>query len=254
MNARAAEPASGAPDTPQVRLHLLGPQWMAMAEEAFAGVTQSPERYVAAGRWVAAWLDRLRALPPGRAAHLEPGSQDDVEERDAAAAAALLDAWDSRESADSGAPVPLTAGERAALTAAAFAIRYAEVADWLAARRRRRAMTAARSAAGASANGPRWLVLDEAGDPAGDPFITYRRLEVDPETGSGVLVETRPDDRFTGVIHQVRTALVDPNTGELIIDDKSRSWEFHSAGERESLVGRLRARDFRDGGEDASRH
>ena len=251
MNARAAEPASGAPDTPQVRLRLLGPQWMAMAEEAFGGVAQSPERYVAAGHWVAAWLDRLRALPPGLAAHPGPGSQDDAEERDAAAAAALLEAWDRRDSAGSGAPVPLTAGERAALTAAAFAIRYAEVADWLAARRRRRAMAAARSAADAPATGPRWLVLDEAGDPSGDPFITYRRLEVDPETGSGVLVETRPDDRFTGVIHLVRTALVDPNTGELIIDDNSKSWEFYSAEERESLIGRLRDGEVRDGREDA---
>ena len=65
MDEHRAEPASGtsdtpgspAPDadaliTPTERLRRLGPRWMALAEDAFAGVTQSPERYVAAGRWV----------------------------------------------------------------------------------------------------------------------------------------------------------------------------------------------------------
>ncbi len=207
MNAQAPEPTPGTPSTPQARLQLLGQQWMTTAQDAFTGVAQSPERYVAAGQWVAGWLERLRGLPPGQGDGPEPGDPEGGEERDAAIAAALLGAWDSRDSAAAdGPPVPLTAGERAALTTAAFAIRYAEVAGELASRRRRRVMAAAR---GGSAGGPGWLVLDEAGDAAGNPFITYRRLEVDPETGSGVLVETRPDDRFAGVIHAVHVVSVD---------------------------------------------
>lgn len=222
------------------RLRLLGRQWTAAAQDAFAGTTHSPERYMAAGRLVAAWLERLRALPPGPFTAQEPGRQDDRDEGDDAAAAALADAWEAR---DSGVPLgegalPLTAAERAALTAAAFAIRYAEVADWLASRQRRRAITAAADTGG-------WVVLDEAGDPAGDPFITYRRLEVDPITGSGVFVETRPDDAFSGVIHEVHLVSMDLQTGELNIDNSAKGWEFNSASEREELVAALRSNSDR---------
>ena len=249
MNAQAPEPSPGTPSTPQARLQLLGQQWMAMAEDAFTGVAQSPERYVAAGQWVAAWLERLRGLPHAQASGPEPGRPEDGEEGDAVIAGALLDAWDSRDWAVAGGPpVPLTASERAALTAAAFAIRYAEVAGQLASRRRRRAMAAARSTRGTAAGGPGWLVLDEAGDATGNPFITYRRLEVDPETGWGVLVETRPDDRFAGVIHAVHMVSVDANTGELNIQDSEGYWEFNSAEERERLVGTLRADRARGNG------
>jgi hypothetical protein len=229
----------------QARLHQLGRQWMATAEEAFAGVTHSPERYVAAGRLVAAWLDRLRALPPGplpaQQHGQQPGGPEDRAECDDAAAAALAGAWDARESDAvlDGAALPLSAAERAALTATAFAIRYAEVADWLAARRRRRALAAAAAGPG------EWVVLDEAGDAAGDPFIAYRRLEVDPVTGSGVFVQTRPDDSFRGVIHEVRTASVDLSTGELNIDPTDKHWEFNSASEREELVATLRSNSGR---------
>lgn len=221
----------------QERLHLLGRQWMGAAEEAFAGVTHSPERYVAAGRLVAAWLERLRTLPPGPLAGRPPGGPEDGEECDDAAAAALTDAWDARESGAvlDGAALPLSTAERAALTATAFAIRYAEVADWLASRRRRRALAAAAASPGG------WVVLDEAGDAAGNPFIAYRRLEVDPVTGSGVLVQTRPDDAFRGVIHEVCVASVDLSTGELNIDQSEKHWEFNSASEREELVATLRS-------------
>jgi hypothetical protein len=226
------------------RLRLLGRQWTAAAQDAFAGTAHSPERYLAAGRLVAAWLERLRALPPGPFAgpfaDQEPGGQEDRDEGDDAAVAALASAWEAR---DSGAPageeaLPLTPAERAALTAAAFAIRYAEVADWLASRQRRRAVAAAADTSG-------WVVLDEAGDPAGDPFITYRRLEVDPTTGSGVLVETRPDDAFSGVIHEVHLVSMDLQTGELDIDNSAKGWEFNSASEREELVAALRSNSDR---------
>lgn len=109
------------------------------------------------------------------------------------------------------AALPLTAAERAALTACAFAIRYTEVADWLAARQRRRVTAEARAA-----DREGWVVLEEAGEPAGDPFITYRRLEVDPATGTGVFVTTRPDNRFVTVIHEIQSAFVDLGMGNWI--------------------------------------
>jgi hypothetical protein len=245
--------------SPLDRLRQLGPQWAAGSAEAFGGMTQSPERYAAAGRLVAAWLERLRPIEAdvasggggadraGGAGELvgagEAGGECD-EDHDAGAqtvAAALLDAWDGREDADvaRGLALPLTEAERDALTVAAFAIRYGEVTGWLAARRRHRAM--ARAAAQTGRPRGDWLVLDEAGDPSGDPFIAYRRLEVDPVTGSGVLVETRPDDDFTGVVHVVQLVSVDPVSGELTADNSSTYWEFGTAGEREERVSALRS-------------
>jgi hypothetical protein len=244
MSAHSQPPEPGRAAAPLARLRQLGPRWRAEAEDAFAGVAQEHGRYMAAGRLVSGWLDRLRGLAPGPG---PDGAHDDQGDKaaDAAAAAALLDAWDARDSAApaGAAALPLTPAERAALTACAFAIRYTEVAEWLAARQRRRAMAAARAA-----GRPEWLVLDEAGEPAGDPFITYRRLEVDPETGTGVLVTTRPDDLFVTVIHEVRTVHVDLVTGELHVESDGSSFEFSSDTERERRVASLRGQEAnRDG-------
>ena len=272
--------AGGEAVSPLVRLRQLGPQWVAASGGAFAGMAQSPERYAAASRLVAAWLNRLRGEAGGAgvageaggtgeaggasgasvageaggasgAGELDLDCDEDHDQGAQAAAAALVDAWDSRESGtgDAGADgtaLPLTGAERAGLTAAAFAIRHGEVIGWLAARRRRRAMARAAHAApgapGALGAGPSggWLVLDEVGDPAGDPFVAYRRLEVDPVTGSGVLIETRPDDSFTGVIHAVHAVSVDPASGELNTDNSAGYWEFDSAEAREGQVAALR--------------
>ena len=163
---------------------------------------QSPERYAAAARLVAAWLERLRAAAArprarrgGRAAPRTARITTTLSRRHGTG-----DAWDERESgaAPGGMDLPLTPPTHA-LTATAFAIRYGEVTGWLASRRRRRAIATATAGAGAGG----WC-LTEAGDAAGDPFVAYRRLEADPVTGSGVLVETRPDDALSGVIHAVR--------------------------------------------------
>jgi hypothetical protein len=240
-----------------VRLRQLGPQWVAASGSAFAGMAQAPERYAAASRLVAAWLNRLRGEAGGAGGGGELDLDGD-EEHDAgaqAAAAALVGAWDARaggtgDAAVDGAALPLTAAEREGLTAAAFAIRHGEVIGWLAARRRRRAMgraardaQVARNGQGAGDGGVEggWLVLDEVGDPAGDPFIAYRRLEVDPVSGVGVLVETRPDESFTGVVHAVQRVSVDPASGELTTDNSTEYWEFDSAAAREEQVAALRA-------------
>jgi hypothetical protein len=95
------------------------------------------------------------------------------------------------------------------------------------------------------------VVLDEVGDPAGDPFVAYRRLEVDPVTGSGVLVETRPDESFTGVVHTVHAVSVDPASGELNTDNSAGYWEFDSAPAREEHVAALRADRGRQPGRSA---
>jgi hypothetical protein len=227
--------------SPLARLRQLGPQWAAVSSNAFAGMAESPERYAAAARLVGAWLDRLRGAAPAVDGADAAECDEDHDEGAQAVAAALLGAWDERESADvaAGLTLPLTATERDALTAAAFAIRYGEVTGWLAARRRRQSMARATAQTGRTRSD--WLVLDEAGDPAGDPFIAYRRLEVDPVTGSGVLVETRPDDDFTGVVHVVQLVSVDPASGELTADNSSKYWEFGSATEREERVSALRS-------------
>jgi hypothetical protein len=240
MSAQSQQPEpAGTRTAPLARLRELGPQWQATAEDAFAGIAQSPGRYVAAGRWVSGWLERLRGLPPGQVAEKAGGGARDSEATDTAAADALLDAWDTRDSADpaDAAALPLTTAERAALTACAFAIRYTEVAGWLAARQRCRVMAGARAAGREG-----WVVLEEAGEPAGDPFITYRRLEVDPATGTGVFVTTRPDDRFVAVIHEIQPAFVDPDTGKLDIEIAGDSFEASSHDERESIVDSLRVR------------
>ena len=252
MAAQARTPAAGKPDRTalQARLRHLGSQWRAAAEGAFNGLAQSPERYIAAGRLVAAWLDRLRALPPVPAAGAHASGSGYPDERDdEAAVAALLAAWDARASrtADSEtASLPVTSAEREALIATAFAIRYTEVADWLVLRQRRRTM------AGAAGSPGKWVILDEAGDANGDPFIAYRRIEVDPVTGHGVLVETRPDDSFTRAIHEVHLIRVDPLTGELECDSAETSWEFKSASEREDHVATLRPGAARTTGQPAN--
>src|SRR5579875_4033524 len=114
MSGQKETGAPGELAAPLARLRLLGAQWSSAAGNAFAALASSPERYLAAGRWVAAWLERLRGLPPGQGAGAESGGIEAGEEGDVAAAAALLAAWDARDSAAPvrDAPVPLTAAER----------------------------------------------------------------------------------------------------------------------------------------------
>ena len=51
---------------------------------------------------------------------------------------------------------------------------------------------------------------------------------------------TRPDERFTGVIHAVHRVFVDPASGELNTDNSAGYWEFDSAEAREGQVATLR--------------
>src|SRR5215510_1657041 len=64
---------------------------------------------------------------------------------------------------------------------------------------RRRALMAA-----ASRDGVAWVVLEERGDPEGNPWSPYHRLEVRADTGDGLLVSTEPAEDLAGVVHRVR--------------------------------------------------
>lgn len=90
---------------------------------------------------------------------------------------------------------------------AALAMRSRELLALQAAARRVEALRAA------AARGEAWVVLESAGDPGGDPFLPYRRLEVEVATGRGLLVTAEPDEQFRGCVHAVEPVRVDPATG-----------------------------------------
>ena len=58
-------------------------------------------------------------------------------------------------------------------------------------------------------------MLEESGSSGGDPFVPYRRVEAEPSTGRALLVTTRPDDTFTGCVHEVVTGHIDVRSGAL---------------------------------------
>ena len=91
-------------------------------------------------------------------------------------------------------------------------------------------------------DGRAWVVLEESGHAAGDPFSPYRRLEVDVTTGRAVLVTTTPDDRFTMVQHGVRLARLDLISGALedVSEDHTPALLLDDSTTREQEVTRLK--------------
>jgi hypothetical protein len=92
---------------------------------------------------------------------------------------------------------------------AALAVRHREVAAEQASARRVRLLAAAR------ARQLSWVVLEESGDSAGDPFMPYRRLEAHATTGQALLVTASPDDDFRACQHAVERVRVDLHTGRV---------------------------------------
>lgn len=90
---------------------------------------------------------------------------------------------------------------------AAFAMRYREVAAEQASSARLRAV------AQAQRDGRLWVVLEERGFVAGDPFVPYTRLEVEVATGFGLLVTAVADADYRGVEHSVEPVELDLCTG-----------------------------------------
>jgi hypothetical protein len=120
---------------------------------------------------------------------------------------------------------------------AALALRYRELRGEQAARRRLRRVDEGRAA------GLAWVVVEESGDPDGDPFLPYSRLEVTSAGGRGVLVTTAADDAYRGVTHHVRRVRLDPGTGEVVADpDEAGLQTFPDATSRDEAAARLRSR------------
>lgn len=96
------------------------------------------------------------------------------------------------------------------LARAALAMRHREVMAEQAARRRLRLV-----AEGRRGRVP-WVVVEERGHHAGDPFMPYHRLEVEVATGRALLVTARGDDEFREVVHGVEELRLDLATGALV--------------------------------------
>jgi hypothetical protein len=135
--------------------------------------------------------------------------------------------WVAEQAAGRGLPV-----DPGLLAQAALAVRAPEVAERDAAARRRRLL--------ATAAGAGWVVLEEAGDPAGEPARPYRRLEADPASGRSVLVRSDPDESFTSCRHTVTTGRVDLATGALLTAADTVT-EHPDPAARDRRAGELRA-------------
>ncbi|MDA0641037.1 hypothetical protein, partial [Nonomuraea ferruginea] len=163
-----------APDARQAASELLR-LWTAAAERAFAGSAHQPDIYLRTTRLVGAVAQRLRESGRG----LEP----------------LVEAWAEhrelvRRVVESSELLTSDGLDVEAVAGAAFAMRYREALEEVTLDDRLAALAQAAPGAG-------WLVLEESGYRPGDPFVPYRRLEVDPATGRALLVTTRPDETFT---------------------------------------------------------
>jgi hypothetical protein len=119
---------------------------------------------------------------------------------------------------------------------AALALRLREVVAEQATTRRLELLAAAR------AEQLPWVVLEESGDPAGDPWDPYRRLEAQTATGRVLLVRAVPDDDFRTCQHTVELLQLDLDTGRLEPPPGPDEAPFRCsiAADREAHVGALR--------------
>ncbi len=122
--------------------------------------------------------------------------------------AATAASWRAAEAA-AAAPATVNAIDPDLVGRAALALRHREVMVEQAALRRRDVLAAAR------AKTADWVVLEEAGEWAGDPLAPYRRLEAHATTGDALLVTAVPDDDFRTSRHEVDALSVDLDTGRL---------------------------------------
>lgn len=170
---------------------VLTSSWDQAEAKLYPAVTTRPDLYQRVLTIVARTVERLRGLGPSTAALL--------------AAADHGPELVSEVMAEHG----LSAYELDLdlLARAALAMRHREVTAEQAARRRLRLVAAGHRA------GQRWVVVDERGAPEGDPFMPYRRLEVEVATGRALLVTAHGDDEFRTVLHAVEELRMDLATG-----------------------------------------
>lgn len=121
------------------------------------------------------------------------------------------------------------------LVGAACAMRYREVVEESAALTRRDAL--------ATADPDQWVVLVESGPPAGDVFVSYRRLEAHRNSGLALAIATRPDNDFTGCVHSIDILRIDIGSGALLgpPDGMESSVEYSTAAAREEGVERIKS-------------
>lgn len=220
--------ASGdlAPDEPGVPAATAA-SWRTAEAQLFSALTSRPDLYQGVVLQVSATVNRLRRLGPSTSALLDA----------AATITALVG-----EVIEEG-RLPADGIDPDLVGRAALALRHREVIGEQALTRRLGLLAAAR------ASGPAWVVVEEAGDWGGDPFLPYRRLEVEAATGRALLVTATPDDDFRTSRHAVEVLRVDLGSGRV---ERSRSpagepsWQ-PSAADREAHVTTLRERLARSG-------
>ena len=170
----------------------LAASWRSAETQLFGAVLELPDLYRHVVAMVGDTVDRLRRLGPSTAALLNAAPT---------VGALVSDSLEARGPA--GRIDPDLVGR------AALALRHREVAAEQASARRVRLLAAAR------AGQLSWVVLEESGDWAGDPFMPYRRLEADATTGQALLVTAGPDDDFRACQHAVQRLRVDVHTGRV---------------------------------------
>lgn len=189
-----AGPAPGAPDTDDGPVPtLLAASWQQAEARLYPSVLERPDLYQRIVRLVRATADHLRLLGPGTSALVAAAG------RGPELVAAVVD--------DTG--IPATELDLELVARAALAQRYRELRGEQTVRRRLRRIEEARAA------GDTWVVVEETGDAAGDPFLPYTRFEVATATGRGLLVSASPDEEYRAVVHQIRRVRLDLTTGEL---------------------------------------
>lgn len=167
--------------------------WRRAEDRLYQVVLSSPQLYRDAMELVGRTVEHLRALGPGTQALLAAAAQGG-----GLVTAAVRD----RQPAIMGLDLSVVAE-------AALALRHREAAAERASLRRADAIEAARR------RGEAWVVLEASGDPDGDPFLPYRRLEVEVSTGRALLVTAAPDEDFRACVHGVQVLGVDPDTGRV---------------------------------------
>lgn len=166
--------------------------WRRAETQLFAALLDGPELYRGVIAAVGDTVNRLRLLGPSTAALLTAAPTIGALVRDGLADHSPARRFD-----------PELTGR------AALAVRLREVVAEQASARRVKLLAAAREGQRA------WVVLEESGDWAGDPFMPYRRLEAHATTGQALLVSAIPDDDFQTCQHTVEVQHVDLDSGRI---------------------------------------
>lgn len=205
MATDAHGPRDGAPDD-DVPAETAA-AWRAGEERVYLAALGDVDLYRRTVTLVGAVLDHLRTLGPGT-----PGLL-----------AAAARGPELVEEATPDEAVGSAGIDRRLVVDAALAQRYREVVAEQRCRRRLAVIDAARR------RGETRVVLEESGDPAGDPFRPYRRVEVEVATGRALLVSATPDEEFRRCVHAVEPLRVDLRTGTVAPLDDDRVAPVSSA-------------------------